>query len=84
MKSPRILEGGKLRPARRPITLRHLLTHTAGFSYAFASAEYAAYLAAQPNPPAFGTRAALDAPLLFEPGERWAWCYVDETGAALE
>jgi CubicO group peptidase (beta-lactamase class C family) len=37
--SPQVLEGfdaaGKprLRPARRPITLRHLLTHTAGFSY---------------------------------------------------
>ena len=23
----------KLRPAKRPITLRHLLTHTAGFTY---------------------------------------------------
>ena len=85
LKSPRILEGGKLRPARRPITLRHLLTHTAGFSYAFASAEYAAYLAAQPNPPAFGTRAALDAPLLFEPGERWEYGLgVDWAGLAVE
>jgi len=37
--SPQVLEGfdaagaPKLRPAKRPITLRHLLTHTAGFSY---------------------------------------------------
>jgi CubicO group peptidase (beta-lactamase class C family) len=85
LKNPRILEGGKLRPAARPITLRHLLTHTAGFSYAFASAEYAAYLAAQPNPPAFGTRAALDAPLLFEPGERWEYGLgVDWAGLAVE
>ncbi|MDD2794687.1 serine hydrolase [Acidocella sp.] len=85
LKHPRILEGGKLRPARRPITLRHLLTHTAGFSYAFASAEYAAYLTAQPNPPAFGTRAALDAPLLFEPGERWEYGLgVDWAGLAVE
>ena len=36
--SPQVLEGfdaggaPKLRPAKRPITLRHLLTHTAGFS----------------------------------------------------
>ena len=85
LKNPRILEGGTLRPARRQITLRHLLTHTAGFSYAFASAEYAAYLAAQPNPPAFGTRAALDAPLLFEPGERWEYGLgVDWAGLAVE
>src|SRR6202022_3602109 len=37
--APQVLEGfdasdePKLRPARRPITLRHLITHTAGFVY---------------------------------------------------
>src|SRR4051794_26403589 len=37
--APEVLEGfdangaPKLRPAKRPITLRHLLTHTAGFAY---------------------------------------------------
>ena len=39
LESPKVLEGfdangaPKLRPAKRPITLRHLLTHTAGFTY---------------------------------------------------
>src|ERR1700744_322215 len=39
LESPKVLEGfdasgaPKLRPAKRPITLRHLMTHTAGFTY---------------------------------------------------
>src|SRR5207245_6688398 len=38
--SPQVLEGfdtdgaPRLRPAKRPITVRHLLTHTSGFTYA--------------------------------------------------
>ncbi len=39
LNAPQVLEGfdaagkPKLRPAKRPITLKHLLTHTAGFTY---------------------------------------------------
>ena len=32
LKNPQILQDGKLRPATKPITLKHLLTHTAGYS----------------------------------------------------
>jgi methyl acetate hydrolase len=62
-----------------------LLTHTAGFSYPFSSAEYAAYIAALPAPPVMGTRAALNMPLLFEPGERWEYGFnTDWVGLAVE
>jgi methyl acetate hydrolase len=82
--NPQILEDGKLRPAKRKITLRHLLTHTAGFSYAFTRAEYGAYIAANNIPPS-GTLGALNMPLLFEPGERWEYgINIDWLGLAVE
>jgi CubicO group peptidase (beta-lactamase class C family) len=81
---PQVLEAGRLRPARRKITLRHLLTHTAGFSYSFTRAEYAAYVAANNIPPS-GTLGALNMPLLFEPGERWEYgINTDWLGLAVE
>ena len=79
-----ILEDGKLRPAKNKITLRHLLTHTAGFAYAFTRPEYAAYNAANNMPPS-GTLGALNMPLLFEPGERWEYgINIDWVGLAVE
>jgi hypothetical protein len=52
--SPQVLEGfaaagtPKLRPAKRPIVLRHLLTHTAGFSYDISTAhDYLTFLPMQ-------------------------------------
>jgi CubicO group peptidase (beta-lactamase class C family) len=81
---PQIFEDGRLRPARRKITLRHLLTHTAGFAYSFTRAEYGAYIAAHNIPPS-GTLGALNMPLLFEPGERWEYgINTDWVGLAVE
>jgi methyl acetate hydrolase len=54
------------RPARGEITIRHLLTHTAGLSYPFTSATV---LAIQ-------TRTGTDPralPLLFDPGTKWQY-----------
>lgn len=82
---PQILENGKLRPAERAITLRHLLTHTSGMSYPFANAELAAWQRAQPNAPQHGTVEWLNVPLLFEPGERWEYgLSTDWVGRAVE
>ena len=90
--SPHVLSGfddkGKprLRPARRAITLRHLLTHTAGFGYEMLSSELIRY-AQRTGTPSIGTgeRAALQLPLLFDPGERWQYgISIDWAGQAVE
>jgi len=76
----RVLEGfdpagqPRLRAPRRPITLRHLLTHTAGFSYEIWSPEIARYQTATGTPGITTcTNAALTTPLLFDPGDRWEY-----------
>jgi CubicO group peptidase (beta-lactamase class C family) len=40
----------RLRPAKRPITLRHLLTHTAGFVYDIWNAEMSRYMERPASP----------------------------------
>ena len=48
--APQVLEGfdakgePKLRPAKKPITLRHLMTHTAGFAYDMWNGDMVQYL----------------------------------------
>ena len=78
--SPQVLEGfdasgaPRLRPARRPITLRHLLTHTAGFGYEFWNPGLIRYVDVTGVPSLrTGKLAALRMPLVFDPGERWEY-----------
>jgi CubicO group peptidase (beta-lactamase class C family) len=64
----------RLRPAKRPVTLRHLLTHTSGFGHDIWSADIARFQAATGIPVLdTQTNASLRLPLLFDPGEAWAY-----------
>lgn len=74
----------QLRPASRPITLRHLLTHTAGLGYFFIRPEVLRYFAAT-GMPAPGSLASIQMPLLFDPGESWEYSVAtDWVGLAIE
>jgi CubicO group peptidase (beta-lactamase class C family) len=64
----------RLRPAKRPITLRHLLTHTAGFSYDMWNPTLGRYLQTAGLPlRSSGLVASIRMPLVFDPGERWEY-----------
>lgn len=90
--SPQVLEGfdaagePKLRPARRPITLRHLITHTAGFVYDIWSPEMGRYMEKMRVPGIISCQnAALMLPLVFDPGDRWDYgISIDWAGKAVE
>ncbi|HTT12468.1 MAG TPA: serine hydrolase domain-containing protein [Burkholderiaceae bacterium] len=80
LRSPQVLEGfdsdGKPRTRRatKAITLRHLLTHTSGFAYTMWSEDLLKYQQAAELPGITSCLdAALDLPLLYEPGERWEY-----------
>jgi len=80
LSSPQVLEGfdasgaPMLREAKGPITLKHLLTHTAGFTYDWSNPNTLRYAQATglPSMPS-GERAALCQPLAFDPGEKWEY-----------
>lgn len=64
----------RLRPASRSITPRHLLTHTAGFSYEMWNADIKRYQEATGREGILsGKKESLRMPLVCEPGERWEY-----------
>lgn len=75
-----------MRPPRTEITLRNLLTHTAGFVYDTWNAEMNRYARLTDLPAArTGKLAALTAPLNFDPGERWEYgINIDVAGRMVE
>jgi CubicO group peptidase (beta-lactamase class C family) len=64
----------QLRAPKRAMTLKHLLTHTAGFGLEFFYTDIVQYQAATGTPGIITCEnAALTTPLLFDPGERWGY-----------
>jgi methyl acetate hydrolase len=55
----------QVRPASRPPTVKHFLTHTSGLAYPFTSAIWRDFK------PRAGETYPFGGPLLFDPGERW-------------
>jgi CubicO group peptidase (beta-lactamase class C family) len=89
---PQVLEGfdakgePKLRPAKSAITLRQLMTHTAGFAYNMWNGDLAVYLE-KTGTPAITTcqNAALKTPIMTDPGTRWEYgTNIDFVGKAVE
>ena len=70
----RVLDGATQRPPKSPITVRQLLTHTAGFGYEFMRKELFDLVSKKELPSMMaGGDAFLKAPLLFEPGTGWEY-----------
>ena len=77
--TPQVLDGfdptGKplLRPAKRPIALRDLLTHTAGFVYRLWDSEALKYYSTLNKLPTKDRSKLPRTPLMFDPGDRWQY-----------
>lgn len=90
--SPQVLEGfdatgaPTLRPAKNPITLRHLMTHTSGFAYEMWNGDMVIYQEKTGTPSVTSCKdAALKTPLMTDPGTRWEYgTSIDFVGKAVE
>ncbi|HJZ20171.1 MAG TPA: serine hydrolase domain-containing protein [Bradyrhizobium sp.] len=69
----------QVRPASRPPTVTHFLTHTSGLAYPFTSAIWRDFK------PRAGETYPFGGPLLFDPGERWHYSTsIDVVGRLVE
>ena len=90
--SAQVLEGfdaagsPKLRAAKRPITLRQLLTHTAGYTYDIWNENTGLYEKKADLPGIITCKDdALKTPLAFDPGDRWEYgINIDFAGKMVE
>jgi methyl acetate hydrolase len=89
--APQVLTGfdaagaPQLRPPPQAITLRHLLTHTAGFAYRLWDTQAVRYQHAIANLPARKRAALPRTPLMFDPGTRWQYgTSIDWVGRLVE
>jgi methyl acetate hydrolase len=90
--APQVLEGfdakgePKLRAAKNPVTLRHLMTHTAGLCYDMWNGDMVKYLEKTGTPGITSCKnAALKTPLMTDPGTRWEYgTNIDFVGKAVE
>src|ERR1041385_9181241 len=92
LSKPQVLDGfapsGEpiLRSAKGQITLRHLITHTAGIVYDIWNAEMGRYMETKGIPGIVSCQnAALSLPLVFDPGDKWDYgINIDCVGKAVE
>lgn len=92
LKNPQVLLGydargnAIMRTAKEDITLRKLLTHTAGFVYDTWNEDMNRFATETGLPaPRSGRLASLEAPLAFDPGQRWEYgINIDVAGRMVE
>ncbi|OQV07654.1 hypothetical protein CLAIMM_12057 [Cladophialophora immunda] len=86
LKAVQVLDNGRLVPKKKSITLRMLLTHTAGFGYTFFSQSLNEWAGAIGLDEFSGSyHDYLSQPLIHQPGERWEYgINIDWAGQLVE